>query len=273
MTDRASGASRPSRAGPGDVSIGPDKDPARIAAMFDAIAARYDLLNHLLSAGLDRQWRARAVAALKLSGGETVLDLCTGTADLAIAAVGRQNGQAGCVIGIDFAARMLHLGQAKLRQARVTCVQLVRADAVSIPLAAGSIDAVTIGFGIRNVSDPAAVCAEMFRVLRPGGQLVILEFGVPHGRGLRAIYLWYFRRVLPWIGRLISRHREAYAYLPASVSAFSSPEAFSGLLDDAGFSHVHAAPLTFGIVYLYVAVKDCSRLLAQPGLRAAFNLV
>lgn len=234
----------------------PDQDPARIAAMFDAISARYDLLNHLLSAGLDRRWRARAVAALELSGGETVLDLCTGTADLAMASVRSQNGWTGRVIGVDFAARMLRLGQVKLRQARVTQVRLVRGDAACIPVASGSIDAVMIGFGIRNVSDPAAVCAEMLRVLRPGGQLVILEFGIPRLPGLRAVYLWYFRRVFPLLGRVISRHRDAYAYLPASVTAFSSPEAISALLDRAGFSKVRSAPLTFGIVYQYVAMKD-----------------
>ena len=185
---RTTGRTRPTR---------PDQDPARIAAMFDRIAARYDLLNRLLSAGLDRRWRARAIAALELTGRETVLDLCTGTADLALAAVRNRKRRAARVVGVDFASRMLHRGQAKLRQARVTEVRLIRGDALRIPLAAGSVDAVTIAFGIRNVSDPAAVCAEMSRVLRPGGQIAILEFGIPQLPGLRVLYLWYFRRVLP----------------------------------------------------------------------------
>ena len=234
----------------------PDQDPARIAAMFDRIAARYDVLNRLLSAGLDRRWRARAITALELTGRETVLDLCTGTADLALAAVRDRKRRAARVVGVDFASRMLHRGQAKLRQARVTEVRLIRGDALRIPLAAGSVDAVTIAFGIRNVSDPAAVCAEMSRVLRPGGQIAILEFGIPQLPGLRVLYLWYFRRVLPRIGRLISRHREAYTYLPASVTTFFSPEAFSDLLHQAGFSVSRPVPLAFGIVYLYVAAKS-----------------
>ena len=233
----------------------PDQDPARIAAMFDRIAARYDLLNRLLSAGLDRRWRARAIAALELTGRETVLDLCTGTADLALAAVRSRKRRAARVVGVDFASRMLHRGQAKLRQARVTEVRLIRGDALQIPLAAGSVDAVTIAFGIRNVSDPAAVCAEMSRVLRPGGQIAILEFGIPQLPGLRVLYLWYFRRVLPRIGRLVSRHQDAYDYLPESVRTFFSPEAFSDLLRQAGFSVSRPVPLAFGIVYLYVAAK------------------
>jgi demethylmenaquinone methyltransferase/2-methoxy-6-polyprenyl-1,4-benzoquinol methylase len=221
--------------------------------MFDAIAARYDLLNHVLSAGIDRWWRRRAIAALSLSGGERVLDLCTGTADLAIAARTAVPGAAR-VVGVDFANAMLRLGRAKLVRRRLDgTVTLVRGDATRLPIADRSVDAVTIAFGIRNVERPDAACAEMNRVLRPGGAVAILEFAIPTTPVLRAGYLAYFRHVLPRIGGLISRHGSAYAYLPASVDAFRSPDQFVKVLRQSGFAHVRAVPLSFGIVFLYTA--------------------
>ncbi len=234
----------------------PSKDPARIARMFDAISPRYDLLNHLLSAGLDRRWRATAIRALGLTGGEHVLDLCTGTADLAIAAVTARGGRAARVTGVDFAGAMLDLGLRKTRARGLgRQVALVRGDAAAIPLPAASTDAAMIAFGIRNVDAPDRAAAELARVLRPGGRLAILEFGVPRLPGVRQLYLWYFRRMLPAIGGLVSRHAAAYAYLPESVSAFPEPAEFAALLERAGFASVTARPLTFGIVYLYVATR------------------
>jgi demethylmenaquinone methyltransferase/2-methoxy-6-polyprenyl-1,4-benzoquinol methylase len=221
--------------------------------MFDAIAPRYDLLNHLLSAGIDRRWRARAIQALQLRGTEVVLDLCTGTADLAIAAVRGRPG-ARRVLGLDFAAEMLRAGAAKLAPAALeTQVALVRADATRIPCAAESIDAITIAFGIRNVQDPDAACREMRRVLKPGGRLAVLEFAIPRTPVVRQIYLWYFRSVLPLVGRLISRHGAAYRYLPASVGAFAAPQEFVTILRHAGLVDIRAVPLTLGIVFLYTA--------------------
>lgn len=231
-----------------------DKSPGRIAGMFDAIARRYDLLNGVLSAGLDRRWRRTAVRALQLTGREAVLDLCTGTADLALAL----NGPGGAkeVIGVDFAAEMLRYGQEKTRHAaRGGRIQLVRGDAMAVPVGSASVDAVTIGFGLRNTQEPAQTLREVHRVLRPGGRLAILEFGEPRRQPLRGVYRWYFRRVLPLIGRLVSRHETAYEYLPASVGAFPAPPALCRLLSEAGFAPVEARPLTFGIVYLYAARK------------------
>ncbi len=226
------------------------KDPARIAGMFDAIASRYDLLNHLLSAGIDRYWRMRAIRSLGLTGTETVLDLCTGTADLAMAAA--RPGRARHVLGIDFAGAMLRIGHEKVARAGLDgAIRLVQGDAMVLPLADGSVDAVTIAFGIRNVADPLAACRDIRRVLRPGGRLAILEFGLPPARPVRALYLWYFRHVLPRIGRLVSRHSSAYTYLPASVGSFPAPAEFARLLETAGFTQVRANPLTLGIVYLY----------------------
>jgi len=231
-----------------------DKSPARIANMFDAIAPRYDLLNHVLSAGMDRGWRDRAVGALSLSSGARVLDLCTGTADLAIAIVHRTSGAS--VVGVDFAGEMLRLARVKVSDAALERrIRLVRGDATRIPLPDGSCDAATIAFGIRNVGEPDRALAELARVIRPGGRLAILEFGEPRIPGIRTLYAWYFRYILPLVGRLVSKHQSAYSYLPASVGAFPAPSEFSAMLAATGFSQVRAVPLTLGIVYLFTAER------------------
>jgi demethylmenaquinone methyltransferase/2-methoxy-6-polyprenyl-1,4-benzoquinol methylase len=238
------------------VSVSTSKEPARIAGMFDAIARRYDTLNHTLSVGLDRRWRRRAIRELHFTGRERVLDVCTGTADLAIEAVTASSGQAREVVGVDFAGEMLKLGLAKLRRAGLDRrVRLVRGDATSLPVPDAAFDAVTIAFGIRNVIDPRRACREFHRVTRAGGSLAVLEFGFPRIPGIRTAYRWYFQHVLPRVGRLVSKHGEAYSYLPASVEQFPSPEAFAAALEDAGFTDVRHIPLTLGIVYLYLARK------------------
>jgi len=232
-------------------SIPPDKTPDRIAGMFDAIAPRYDLLNHLLSAGIDKRWRKRAIASLGLTGRETLIDVCTGTADVALEATG-----AAHVVGVDFAGAMLILGLRKVHAAnQAKRIVLIRGDAMRLPARDRSADAATVAFGIRNVQQPEVACAEMARVLRRGGRLAILEFGVPRIPGVASLYLWYFRRVLPLIGRMISGHAGAYTYLPASVGTFPPPAEFMTILRQAGFAEVRAVPLTFGIVYLYTGVR------------------
>lgn len=234
----------------------PSKEPARIAGMFDAIARRYDALNHLLSAGLDRRWRRRAVRDLRLTGRERLLDVCTGTGDVAIEAAGSSAGRAAHVLGVDFSSEMLRFAAAKIRAALLDGrVRLTRSDATRLPLSDATFDAATVAFGIRNVVDPALACRELHRVLRPGGRLAILEFGAPRIPGVRTLYLWYFRHLLPLVGRAVSRHSDAYSYLPQSVMSFPAGEAFAAVLREAGFARVDSQPLTFGIVWLYIARK------------------
>ena len=219
--------------------------------MFDAIAPRYDLLNRVLSAGIDRRWRARAIRSLQLTGRETLLDVCTGTADVAL-----QAASAARVIGVDFAGAMLAIGRQKIVAAgQARRVTLLRGDATHLPVRDNSVDAATVAFGIRNVQRPQLACAEMARALRSGGRLAILEFGVPRIWGVSTLYLWYFKHLLPAVGRLVSGHSAAYSYLPASVGAFPPPPDFISILERAGFTDVRADPLTFGIVYLYTGVR------------------
>jgi demethylmenaquinone methyltransferase / 2-methoxy-6-polyprenyl-1,4-benzoquinol methylase len=232
------------------------KSPQRIAGMFDAIAGRYDLLNHVLSAGADRRWRTRAIRSLRLTGRERILDLCTGTGDLAIAAA-RAQPPAARVVGVDFSGAMLRVGERKLRRQRLDRrVAMVRGDAVRLPIGDASIDAVTIGFGIRNVQDMDAACAELYRVLTPGGRLAILEFAVPTLPVFRTAYGWYINRVLPRIGRALSHSDSAYAYLPASIGTFATPDEFVKILRRAGFSDISPIHLMLGSVILYTAQRS-----------------
>ena len=230
-----------------------DKTPTRIAGMFDAIAPRYDLLNHVLSVGLDSRWRARAVSELQLMPGARVIDLCTGTGDLAVAALRAQ--PTASVVGVDFAGEMLRLASRKMRALGLPSIRLVRGDGTRIPLADATCDAATIGFGIRNVVNPRTALSELARVLRPGGRLAILEFGQPKVPGIRTLYAWYFRYLLPLVGKAVSKHQSAYSYLPASVGTFPPPAEFAAMIADTGFSQVRTVPLSLGIVYLYIAER------------------
>jgi demethylmenaquinone methyltransferase/2-methoxy-6-polyprenyl-1,4-benzoquinol methylase len=237
-----------------------DKQPARIAAMFDAISGAYDLLNHVLSVGCDRRWRRRAIRQLGLTGRETVLDLCAGTADVAIEALARPRGAAR-VIGVDFSDGMLRRGLKKIGARGLAGVcNLVRGDAACLPVRSASVDAVVVAFGLRNIERLGNALDEIGRVLADGGRVAILEFSIPETRSLRAVYLWYFTRVLPAVGRLVSGHTSAYAYLPASVSAFPTPAGVGRMLEEHGFSQVESDSLTGGIVYLHMGRRARARL-------------
>lgn len=225
----------------------PERDAVR--SMFDRIAPRYDLLNHLLSAGIDRRWRRACVDFLELAGPSRLLDLCTGTADLLIEALGRDAGHRG--IGLDLSGEMLRRAAAKLgRRGLLRRAALAGADAQDLPLRSGRFDAALVAFGIRNVGDPERALMELRRVLRPGGRLVVLEFGNPRG-AVGAVYRLYFHRILPRVGRLVSGDRGAYGYLPQSVARFPGPEGFVAVLESAGFRAVAVRRLSLGIAWLY----------------------
>lgn len=236
--------------------VSTSREPERISGMFDRIAYRYDRLNRVLSVGLDQRWRARGIQELGLTGREDVLDMCTGTADLAIKAVTAPGGQARSVVGVDFAGEMLKLGLVKVRKAGLSSrVHLVRGDATNVPLTDASFDAAMVAFGIRNVYNYEAAIREFVRVLKPGGRLAVLEFGKPQLPGIKQGYEWYFKYLLPVIGKMGSKHNEAYSYLPASVDQFPEPEVFAGMLKSHGFATVRTVSLTLGTVYLYIATK------------------
>ena len=217
--------------------------------MFSAIAPRYDLLNHLLSLGIDRRWRRAAVDRLAWEARPRglYLDACAGTLDLAAELAGRR-GFSGRVVGADFAAPMLKLGAGKGRPGGI---RSVAADSLELPFPSGCFDGATVGFGVRNLADLGAGLAELARVLRPGARLVVLEFTTPVWPPFRALYLFYFHRLLPLIGRAVSRHPTAYSYLPASVSTFPAPDALRERLGQAGFRDCGCRLLTGGIAALH----------------------
>ena len=222
--------------------------------MFNAIARRYDLLNHLLSGGVDVYWRRRALYAARDKRPQRVLDLATGTGDfaLAVARLGPQQ-----VVGIDMAIEMLRLGAAKVAAKGLSArVELLVGDAEQLPFQEATFDMVTGAFGVRNFGHIPSGLAEAYRVLKPGGQLLVLDFCEPTAPLFRQLYLFYFHKVLPLIGGLISGQRRAYAYLPRSVGTFPQGQAFVELLVAAGFSQTHYTPMTLGIAAVYQGVKS-----------------
>lgn len=244
-------ASRALSPGPSPTPGAPEKDAVR--SMFDRIAPRYDLLNRLLSGGTDVRWRRRAVDLLGMEPPARILDLCTGTADVLIEALGRDSRLRGA--GLDLSVPMLRRGIAKLRASGLAARgALAAADAERLPLRSESFDGALIAFGIRNVGRPLEALRELRRVLAPGGRLVVLEFSMPRGAA-GALYRFYFGKVLPWVGGIVSGDRSAYAYLPASVERFATPGELAGLLEQAGFSGVARRPLSGGIAHLHRAEK------------------
>ena len=232
----------------------PQKDPERVRRMFGGIARRYDLLNHLLSANLDRGWRRRAVAGLPKDPQARVLDLCGGTGDLSIELALR--GRAGLVVCCDFARPMLARAAEKFRRAGVSdrC-SLLEGDALALPFDDGAFDAVTIGFGIRNLADLDLGLREMRRVLRPGGILVVLEFSVPRTPVLAGLYRGYLRRLLPRIGDGVARRRGPYGYLAETIAEFPDAPTLAGRIHVAGFAACDWQLLTGGIVAVHRASR------------------
>jgi demethylmenaquinone methyltransferase/2-methoxy-6-polyprenyl-1,4-benzoquinol methylase len=233
-------------------SLAVDKSGGRVQGMFSEIAPRYDLVNRLLSGGIDVAWRRTTVRRAAPPAAGAVLDVCCGTGDLALA-YAAVSGPEVRIVASDFCRPMLDRGVEKALRAR-RAIEWVEADAMQLPFASGTFDLVTVAFGLRNIADTARGLAEMARVTKPGGRLVILEFSLPTNRLVRAGYLWYFRRVLPWVGNVVARSRsDAYTYLNRSVEAFPSGAALASLVRAAGFDHIEMIPLTFGIATLSIA--------------------
>lgn len=224
-----------------------------VRRMFDSIAPRYDLLNHVLSLNIDRSWRRRAIDLLGWENRPdgVYLDNCAGTLDLAIE-LARRPGFEGRVVGSDFTFAMLAAGDDKRRGLPI---ESICADALALPYADATFDGATVGFGVRNLADLDAGLREMARVLKPGARLVVLEFTTPHWQPFRAIYFFYFLRILPVIGRLVSSHGSAYSYLPESVLRFPEPPELAVMMDAAGFGSVEWKRLSGGIAALHAGVR------------------
>jgi demethylmenaquinone methyltransferase / 2-methoxy-6-polyprenyl-1,4-benzoquinol methylase len=226
-------------------------DPAEVRQMFDGIARFYDLLNTVLSAGIDRRWRRIAARASGVGPGDAAVDVCTGTGRLALE-LRRLVGPGGDVVGIDFSDGMLAVARRRIRG-----VDFRQGDATVLAgIEDGSVDAVTVAFGLRNVPDRGAAIRAAHRVLRPGGRFVILEFGHVDLPLLGRLYSWYITRVLPRLGRALNPRSSAYGYLPASIAVYPDAATVTAWLRDAGFGAVSARRLTLGIVTLHVATRS-----------------
>ncbi len=257
-TPVTAGTATPPDAPSAPATPGVDKREARIQSMFAGIAPWYDFLNHLLSLNIDKSWRRACVRLAPPAGPEAgpILDLCTGTGDLALAYDAAAKG-AVPVVGADFCREMLVIAGAKTaKRKRSERISYVEADAQHLPFPSDSFQLVSVAFGLRNITDFERGLAEMARVTKPGGRVAVLEFSRPRGRLVGPLYLWGFRRVLPWVGQRVSGSRDgAYNYLPASVLAFPDGDELAARMTAAGLAEVWYRPLTFGIATLYVGTK------------------
>jgi demethylmenaquinone methyltransferase/2-methoxy-6-polyprenyl-1,4-benzoquinol methylase len=241
----------------------PHGDPATVAAMFGRIAHRYDLMNRLMSMGLDGGWRKLAAGETQLEAGDRALDIASGTGDLAFE-LAKRVGHTGFVVGIDIAREMLVLGREKSLRRQERRVDHHEGDAMRLPYADGSFRAATMAFGGRNVPDLAGAFSEMKRVLTPGGRVVFLELNRPGLWGFRHLFDFYFHTFSPLVGGLLSGDRSAYEYLPRSVDNFESVEEISRCLHDAGLTQVRVRRLFFGACNLHIAVNPAKEPSPEP---------
>jgi demethylmenaquinone methyltransferase / 2-methoxy-6-polyprenyl-1,4-benzoquinol methylase len=234
-----------------------DKSGERVRKMFGEIAPNYDRLNHLLSMNVDHYWRRQVVRRLAPKPGDSILDVCTGTGDLALAFWRQTSGQCP-IVGADFCPEMLEIGRAKQKRLGIPAetLRFVEADSQQLPFPDHSFEFVTVAFGLRNIADPQRGLSEMVRVCKPGGSVAVLEFSTPRRQPIKGAYGIYFKHVLPVIGRIVNRNKtSAYNYLPTSVEQFPAYEKLAEWLREAGLNQVKFRPLTFGIATLYVGVK------------------
>lgn len=229
-------------------------DKRGVKEMFDGIARRYDLLNHLLTLGIDVWWRKRCVAMIKRTVDPIVADVATGTGDLAITLCRKLNPSK--IVGLDLSDEMLEIGRQKIsKQGLADRIEMRQENCEATTLPDCFCDIVTIGFGIRNFQSPEKGLKEFFRILKPQGELTILEFSQPRSKLFKWLFDLYFRYILPLIGRCISKHPIAYTYLPQSVETFPCGADFCRMIEEAGFEKVHHKPLTFGIATVYQGTK------------------
>jgi len=225
----------------------------QVAQMFDNISPKYDLLNRVLSLGIDIYWRKLAVKQLKSLKPKLILDVATGTGDFALEALSLQPDR---IIGVDISEGMLAVGRQKVQKAGLSQkIELQQGDSEGLAFPDSTFDAVTVAFGVRNFENLEKGLADMQRVLKKGGKLVVLEFSQPQSFPFKQIYNFYFKNVLPFVGNTVSKDSAAYTYLPESVQAFPYGAAFLKILEKVGFSQVYAKSLTFGISSIYVATK------------------
>lgn len=233
-----------------DISTGKKE---QVALMFDNIAVKYDFLNHLLSLGIDKRWRKKAVKKLAYQGPKNIIDIATGTGDFAVAL---QKLQPERVTGVDISAGMLEIGKNKIKDKGLEQkIQLHQGDAENLQFETHSFDAATAGFGVRNFENLEAGLAEIYRVLKHGGEIAILEFSQPERFPFKHIYNCYFQHVLPLIGKRFSKDNSAYAYLPESVQEFPYGEDFLKIMSNCGFSDLKQYKLSFGVASLYMGKK------------------
>ena len=232
----------------------PDNKRLRVESMFDSIAWRYDFLNHFLSFGTDRSWRRKAIRSIgRLIKPSYILDVATGTGDLAIASL---KLSPDFVTGIDISSNMLEIGKEKLKRLGLTGkIELLHGDSENIAFGNETFDVAMVAFGVRNFSDPLLGLKEMYRVIRKGGVIMVLEFSRPVKFPFRQIYYFYFMNLLPFFGRLFSKDRNAYRYLPDSVMQFPDNEDFLKLLTEAGFERTLQRRLSAGIASIYTGNK------------------
>ncbi len=232
-----------------------DKSETRIRRMFGEISGRYDLLNRVLSGGIDTAWRRKTVRTVPPTGTAPILDTCTGTGDLALAYWKAAGGKVP-VVGTDFTHEMLEIAREKSARKSAEDVTYIEADSQNLPFQNDIFQIVSVAFGLRNITDTMKGLHEMVRVCRPGGRVVVLEFSQPRRSLIRGPYLWYSKNVLPRIGQLFAPNRQnAYNYLPDSVAEFPHGEELAGMMESAGLTDVRFQPLTFGIATLYYGMK------------------
>jgi len=228
-----------------------------VKLMFNNIADRYDFLNHFLSMGIDKLWRKKTINLLRPYNPEIILDIATGTADLAIEAL-RLNPKK--IIGLDISTEMLAVGTIKIKQLQLeNLIKLQEGDSENIPFPDNHFDAITVAFGVRNFENLEKGLSEMLRVAKPNGIIAILEFSLPNNKLIRMFYNFYFFYILPFIGRIISRNKIAYNYLPQSVQNFPCGNNFISILNRLGYTNAKAKTLTFGIVTIYTGIKNANR--------------